>query len=204
MCPAALCSPDTSIGASGGCSTKSTRGLLVARATSASAAATSASSWAMSASAARSRSKIAPSVVMRSRAACDVVVVGQQQDGHAGVAQLRDDLGRAGLLVADDEAGVLGQHRLGREEPVVAEVGLLLERLGRVEAGGVDGGDLVLGAEGVDGLGEDAAEGGHAVVSSMTTSLPSTSVTVERLLRERRRPRSRPREAGQGKRREGA
>ena len=35
----------------------------------------------------------------------NVVVVGQQQDGDAGVMELLHDLGRARLLVADDEAG---------------------------------------------------------------------------------------------------
>jgi len=54
-----------------------------------------------------------------------VVVVGQQEDGDASVVQLLHHLGRAGLLVADDEAGILRQHRLRREEPVVAEVGLV-------------------------------------------------------------------------------
>ena len=92
----------------------------------------------------------------------DIVVVRQQQDGHARVAQLGDHLRRACLLVADDEAGRLGQDRLRGEEAVVAEVGLLLQRLRRVEAGGVHSGHLVLCAERIGRLREDATQRGHA------------------------------------------
>jgi hypothetical protein len=92
-----------------------------------------------------------------------VAVVAQRADDpQPGLAQLRQDRGRARALSGDDQIGPLGEQALGRERPQVADIRLLAEGLGRVEAGRVDRNDPVAGPEAVEDLGDCVAEGGDA------------------------------------------
>ena len=92
----------------------------------------------------------------------DGVLVGQQEDGDARVAKLRQHIRRSGFLAPDDQCRVRREDGLGSERSVVAQHGLLGQCLGRKVAGCVDGHDLVLCPERVRDLGDDTTEGRHA------------------------------------------
>ncbi len=85
-------------------------------------------------------------------------LIGHLDVGHAGGLQRLDDFRRAGALGGQHQGGADRDDALARQRPHVADALLLLQRLGRKLAGGVDADDAVAGAERVDDLRHVAAD----------------------------------------------
>ena len=81
-----------------------------------------------------------------------------QHQRHLGRFEHVHGFLRAGSLHREHQRRVEPEHAFGRKLAHVADIGLVAQRCGRIEAGGVDAGEPVLEAERVENFGDGAAD----------------------------------------------
>ena len=140
-------------------STNMTEGLLVAVPTRVVAAARSDSSLVTSAAASASLPSACPRAVILALAPSTLLSTGSTSVVTPVASIWLMTSGGTGLRVRQDQRGVGGEHGLRGQEPVVADVGVVGQRLRREGARGIDAHQLVLRAQRVHDLGDGPAQG---------------------------------------------